>query len=125
MRASDEDALMCDFAQYYGIYSFEDLPVRRQAVLALGLPRESRIMRKLSGVDQDEKTLFLAGILDELRVMNWRHTKEAKHKRNYPKSILNELLHGKEKEKEQVKSFSSGEDFLAHWESINRSGTNG
>lgn len=119
MRASDEDALICDFAQYYGLYSFDGIPIRTQAMLAVGLPKEARIMKKLSGIEQEETVLLLAGILDELRIINWRGTKDAKHRRNFPKSILDELLHGKEREKEKAKSFSNGEDFELYWENIN------
>lgn len=113
MRASDEDALFCDFLEYYGLHGFGRLPVNEEAALAALLPAESRTMRKLSGIRFSFDQLLLAAILDQLRVANWYHTKDAKKKRNFPRSILDELVKGPEEtsEKDEIETFESGEDF--------------
>ena len=36
MLATDEDALLCDFAETYGVYDLEALPVEKLAVLSFG-----------------------------------------------------------------------------------------
>lgn len=111
MRALDEDALFCDFAEYYRIYDWDALPLRKQAVLACGLPASSRIMKASAKMDYDFNTLLLAALLDQERVANWRHTKDAKHKRNFPKSILDALLHTGDVKKDEVQAFDSAEEF--------------
>lgn len=113
MRASEEDALFCDFLQYYGLRGFGTLSPGEEAMLAAGLPAESRTMRRLSGIRFSLDQLLLAGVLDQLRVLNWSRTKDARHKQNFPKSILDELIKGPaEKQKEEeIQVFSSGEDF--------------
>lgn len=112
MRASDEDALFCDFLEYYGLHGFGLLPAAEEAALAASLPAESRIMRSVSGMRFSFDQLLLAGILDQLRVLNWSHTKDAKKKRNFPKSILDELIRGPEEapKKDELETFESGED---------------
>ena len=47
--ASDEDALICDFAQYYHVLDWHALPLRLAATLAAGLPETSRSLRKAAG----------------------------------------------------------------------------
>jgi len=42
MSAIDRDALICDFAQYYHL-NLDEQPVRYAAILACGLPADSRI----------------------------------------------------------------------------------
>ena len=118
MRASDSDALFCDFMEYYGMQDFgRSLTVDQAAALAAGLPRESRSIKGISKSKYDFDTLVLVSILDQLRVLNWKMSKDAKKKKNFPESILNELLHGdekkeEEKEKEKIVIFSSGEEFM-------------
>ena len=46
MCIADRDAVVCDFAQYYHL-DFDRQPVGYAAVLAAGLPAESRIMTRL------------------------------------------------------------------------------
>lgn len=115
MRASDEDALFCDFLEFYGLRGFGSLPVSEEAALASMLPAESRTMKKISGIRFSLDQLLLAGILDQLRVANWLHTKDARKRRNYPKSILEELLNGPKDapEKDEIQVFESGEAFKA------------
>jgi len=98
--------------QFYGLRGFGNLTVREEALLATSLPPESRTMRSLSGMRFSFDQLLLAGILDQLRIANWTRTKDARKKRNFPKSILEELLRGPEEEpkKEEIETFETGED---------------
>ena len=105
------DDLMCDLAQYYGIYDMEALPVKTLAGLSCGLPSESRIMMRISGAKIPIRTALLAGIMDRLSLLIWMQTKDAKHRRNKPKSVLSELI--REKPKERISCFKSAEDFEA------------
>lgn len=79
--------------------------------MATTLPSDSRTMREISGVRWTFQELLLAGILDQLRVANWSRTKDARKKKNFPKSILEELLHPEQKpEKDEIQTFNSGEE---------------
>lgn len=109
MRVSDEDALLCDFAQYYRIYNLDDIPLSKAAVLACGLPPESRTMRKLTGADYSAEQSILMGILDELRNIEYAYAcAHSKRKPKKPKSIFT-LLH--KKEESEIKAFETGRDF--------------
>lgn len=121
MRALDEDALFCDFAEFYHIYDWDSLTIEKQAVLACGLPPRSRIMKQLAKMDHDLDTILLAAILDQERVSNWRHTKDAKRKQNFPKSIVEALTSkpkGEEEKKDEVRTFDSGEEFKKTYERL-------
>lgn len=121
MRASesfDEDALFCDFAQYYGILNYRDYSVATQAVLALGLPEDSRIMSALRGSTVSTDTMLLAGILDQLRIQAWSRSKAAKNKQGRPKSILAALIDHPKKKENDIVAFESGDDFKRYRESI-------
>lgn len=120
MRASDEDALFCDMVQYYGLLDYKSLPIHTQAVLAVGLPGDSRIMRKLSGQKVSTDTLLLAGILDQLRIQAWARTKNGRNHQGKPKSIMQALLEGKEKKEADVIAFRSGSDFERYRERLMR-----
>ena len=127
MRASDsfdEDALFCDFAQYYGIYDLSCFSLEKQAALVFGLPEDSRTMRILSGRQVSTDTLLLAGILDQLRVQAWSRSKAAKNHSGKPKSIMAALIHPK-READDIVSFESGDDFKRYRESLLKGDKNG
>lgn len=81
--------------------------------MATSLPAESRTMRALSGLRFSVDQLLLAAVLDQLRVANWMRTKDAKHKRNFPRSILDEMVNPEKKpeEKDELQTFSTGAEF--------------
>lgn len=99
--------------QYYGILDFRSLPLEAQATLAMGLPPESRTVRKVTGVPFGMDTLLLAGILDQLRLQTWSRTKGAKTGKNKPKSVLSALLEKRDEEK-IIRGFGSGADYEAY-----------
>jgi len=114
MIATDEDALICDMAQYYHIYRMRELPVKTLAVLAFGLPPDSRSKIALSPVDVSPQMLLLATIADRLGVVAWLQSRDGSHGRNRPPSIVEAIKNARaEKKEKDVVAFSSGEAFLA------------
>lgn len=107
MIREDEEALICDLAETYGIYDYRSFSPEIIAVYAKGLREDSRIKMSISGQRAKVDTLLLAGINDRLSLLLWGNTKDAKRGVNKPKMITDSLL---VKEKD-VTVFSSGEDF--------------
>ena len=115
MYATDRDALFCDLAETYGIFDLRALPATTLAVLACGLSDDSRIKRKMSGIETRSDILLLASAVDRLSILVWMQSKDAQHGRNRPPSITRQLLRGSE-EREQL--FESGEAFMAAREKL-------
>lgn len=107
----DEDALICDLAETYQIYSFQQLPLLQVAVFAYGLRDDSRIKQRLSGQIVPLETMLLAGMVDRLSLSLWIQTKDGQKGKNRPKSILDQLIHKEEKDEREHLVFESGEDF--------------
>lgn len=86
---------------------------KQEAWMATTLPAESRTVRERSGLRFTTEEILLAGILDQLRIANWSRTKDAKKKRNFPKSILEAMIEPEEKKekKDEVQAFDSPEAF--------------
>lgn len=113
MLSEDEDALICDLAETYCIFDYRALPPSRVAVLAVGLGDNSRIKSKMSGQKIPTETMLLAAVLDKLSVLVWMQTKDGQHNRNYPPSILSELMSDKKQTTQNdIQSYQSGEDFM-------------
>lgn len=110
MIALDEDALICDFAEFYHIYNIYEYPPIYIAILTIGLRDNSRIKLKLLGLRVDLEMLLLAHIVDNTAINIWAKTKDAKNNINRPKSFV-ELLSKKKESKEKAREFNSGEDF--------------
>ena len=111
MTARDEDALICDMAQYYHILDYEAIPCRLAATLAAGLPEESRSKMGLSGQRLSTERLLLATAADRLGWLVWAQTEDGRKGRNRPQSIV-EALRGESKE-DKYEAFSSGAAFEA------------
>ena len=112
MIREDKDALICDLAETYNIYDFEQLPLDKAAVFACGLKNDSRIKLKMSGDNVLMDTILLTAIVDRLSCLVWFKTKDAAKGINRPQFIT-ELLNqrGKSKEVGKNMSFSSGKEF--------------
>lgn len=104
----DRDALVCDMAQYYKIYEIDKLAFDRLAVFACGLPRDSRIFKKISGQNVDLDSLILAGIFDRLNLLLFSFT--GKKGSEAPESMADKLM-GKAKPKKDQGLYASGEEF--------------
>ena len=108
MISTDEDALICDFAEYYNIYDYRGLPAEYAATLAVGLREDSRIKKKMSGIVVSLPTDYLlAFIADRLNVLNWWLM--AKDGRQSPE-LWTELMVSGFKVREEL-GFTSGEEF--------------
>ena len=114
--ATDEDALICDFAETYHIYDIYQLPVLYVATLAIGLKHDSRIMLAVNGLKVDINTLLLAQIADKAAINVYFKTKDAEKGKNYPKSFVKLLTMDKG---EIARGFDSGDDFIKEWNRLN------
>lgn len=111
MILEDEDSLLCDMAETYGIMDVESLPVLLYARLACGLRPTSRIKTKLYGEHYSDEVVMLAVLIDRITSAFWTGEQD-------PPSIYNELFGPKEKpsEKNGRRIFASPEDFEREWE---------
>ena len=111
MIKTDEESLICDFAETYSIYNYKSLPLKLVATLASGLSADSRIKRKLSGLNHSIDTLLLACIVDRLSLLLWRDTKDASKGKNKPESMYELLTSSNKDVSESHNSFTSGKEF--------------
>ena len=88
----DENALICDLAETYGIYEPEMMPARRIAVYACGLGKDSRIVKKISDTTVSYSEVIQAVIVDRLNWLCWSKTKDAKNGWNRPESLQRDFL---------------------------------
>ena len=106
----DEEALICDLAETYGIFNMESLPVQTVATLSIGLRGDSRIKLAAAGRKVGTTDALLATIADYLAMIFWTKTKDGQKGRNRPKSIREALENGNKKDNEIV-GFESVEEF--------------
>lgn len=88
------------------------------ATLAKGLGENSRVMRKLSGAPPLE-LVFLARIVDELRVLQW--VLGGAKKRDIPESIAAKMFAASEPKTPRTrftKGYDSGADFDKAWKEL-------
>ena len=111
MIKTDEESLICDFAETYSIYNYKSLPLKLVATWASGLSGDSRIKRKLSGLNHSIDTLLLACIVDRLSLLLWRDTKDASKGKNKPESMYELLTSSSKDVSESHDSFNSGKEF--------------
>lgn len=116
MIATDEDALICDFAETYHIYDMRQFPVLYIATLAKGLRQDSRIMMAVNGLKVDLNTLLLAHIADNTAINTWFKTKDAQYGNNRPPSMIKTLTR---KDSEIAREFVDGDDFIEEWRRLN------
>ena len=106
MIGLDEDALICDLAETYHIYRFDDFDAGHIATLAAGLRDDARIVKKITGCELSMAELFAAVTADNLTVLNYGLAGEKKK----PKLFTDNIRLGNEEEK---KGFASGAGFDA------------
>ena len=116
----DEDALICDLAETYGIYDYESLPLQTVATLSIGLRGNSRIKMKAVGLEVDINRLLLAHIADNTAINWYLKTKDAEKGENQPKSFVR-ILTDKIDESKKPKPFRTSADFDAEWRRLNGS----
>lgn len=121
MLAVGEEELICDLAETYGIYDYEQLPPKTVAVLAIGLKDDSRIKMKLCGMKVPADTFLLAQIADAINTLVWMNSKDCRSVSKRPKSLV-EALTGADKAKERPISFKTGAEFEAYRQALIRKG---
>ena len=117
MSAGSEDDLICDFAEYYHVLYWRELPLKLAATLAFGLPPDSRSKRRISGMKISTETLMLAKIADLLSIWLWWNSEDGAKGRNRPQSIVAALTADKQPEPKH-RVFRSGAAFRAEYDRI-------
>lgn len=112
----DEDALICDFAEYYHIYDYHQIRPLMCAALAVGLRENSRIRMKLTRQKITTDQTLLAAIADRLGILIWQRTENGQKGVNMPKSIIDEINRDHSMD---VRGFDSGESLLKELEKYN------
>ena len=100
MIQTDEDALICDLAETYGIFDYRQLPADQVAVFAFGLRDDSRIKLAMTNSKVPFETFLLAGVLDRLSALVWFKTTDGQKGINKPLMVAEELT-GQTKAKER------------------------
>lgn len=111
MISLDEDALICDFAEFYHILDYRSLPLRLAATLAAGLRESSRIKRLAVDAPCSQDTLLLATIADRVEMFRYGFSDNAQKGKNPPVSLVNLLLGKEEQNSKDFKVFNSAEEF--------------
>ena len=111
-----EEELICDMAETYHVLNWRELPLKTAAILASGLHQESRSMRKLTGQKLSSLEYIQLAILDELRLLVYSRTEDAKTGKNKPKSLLMKML--RQEEQPKTLSFRTPEEFEARMQKI-------
>ena len=117
MISTDKEALMCDLAETYHIFSMHELPARQVAMYAVGLRANSRIKLAMTGQKASNEEVLLAMIADRLSLLVWFKTKDGQDGTNRPKSMLALLLGEDGPNEDKVgafKRFATGDDFIKY-----------
>ena len=105
-----EEEFICDMAETYHVLNWRELPLKTAAILASGLPPESRSRMKLSGQKLTAKDSALLAILDDVRTLAWAFLQVHSDKKiPAPKSVLQQALHQDQQPK--ALSFRTPEEF--------------
>lgn len=99
MISTDEEALICDFAQVYHIYDYQSLPADYVGTLAVGLPDNSRIKRKLAGLQVSLETLLLSIIADKLSLSLGARQRMLRRERTDRLRLLQNFLEKKKRQR--------------------------
>lgn len=116
MIETDEDALICDFAETYNVLNYKALPLNLAATLAVGLRADSRIMLKMSHQKIDYNVILRAAILDRLSFLAWSKTKDAETGKNRPESIVSKLM--EEPKENDIIAFEDENELIDHIKAI-------
>lgn len=88
------------------------MPPKLTAVLAIGLPENSRIKREISGLKRPLEVMLLASVLDALNILIWFKTKDGAKGVNRPESVAKKLSED-HSEQEEYEAYDSIEAYEA------------
>ncbi len=108
MVALDEDALVCDLAETYGVTDYRALPLQTAATLGIGLSWDSRIRQKQTGIIVPLSTFLLAQAIDGINMLCWLNSVDGEKNRNRPVSISEKM---KVEEETNEGQFADAADF--------------
>ena len=111
-----EGEMICDLAETYHILNYKEYPPLLVGTLLIGLRDDSRVKMVISGLKMPIERYLTAKAVDELSFIAWTHTKDARQKKNRPKSILAALLG--ETKKEEYATFKDMDEFQRMWNAI-------
>jgi hypothetical protein len=112
MLEIDESAVICDLAETYHIYDYRAYDASYIALLVTGLGPNSRIFKKMSGVDVDTTDLLLARIFDQINTLLWSYTEDGQKNCNHPESLVDLMTgQGKDKSEKEIVGFDTVEQF--------------
>lgn len=103
--------MICDFAETYQILNYKELPPSLCATLLLGLRDNSRVKMHFADAKITLEQTLLSIIADSLQFLAWTKTKDAKHGKYNKKSILKILQGEYKKEKDDLMSFETIEEY--------------
>ena len=109
----DEEALICDLAETYGIYDYKSMPLRLISTLASGLRADSRIMLRISKDPEprDVEVTILGAIADRLASISYILLKAMKADPEVPVPIIKAILEmDKKQSNEEVLKFNTSEE---------------
>lgn len=115
--------MVCDLAETYNIYNYEQLPVERVAVFVCGLRDNARVWQKLGKNNIDRELLVL--IYDKLNWIAWTNTEAAHNGEAPPPRLFDKLFNIEQQEPDdETVKFDSPEDFKTAWERIKNGNDN-
>ena len=92
MIASDEDALVCDLAETYGVFNYRALPLRTVETLCFGLSVNSRVRSRQMGLSVPLNTFLAAQTVDAIRMLCWLNSMDGEKNQNRPDTISDKLI---------------------------------
>lgn len=113
-----EDEIICDLAETYKIYDYKGMSPNLVATLVLGLSDDSRIKRKISGNKLSIEQMLMALMVDNLQFIAWSKTKAAAKNSNRPESLFKKLTGFDDKQKDELLSFTTPEEYEAHMQKL-------
>lgn len=121
MLSLDREAVICDFAEAYHIYTFKGLSARYIATLAIGLRENSRIKLKMIGVKNCIPSIILNALLiDSVRDIRYMLAKYLSLETERGESIV-DLIYGNEQSAKKT-GYSSVQEFEEAREKIIKGG---
>lgn len=108
--------MVCDLAETYNIYNYEQLPVERAAVFVCGLREDARIWRVFGYKDIDREIQTM--IYDKLNWIAWTKTEAAQDGQAPPERLFDKLFGEPKENPDAAMQFDSPEDFKRAWERI-------